>query len=509
MSSPIADEGASTPQPGGCVATAPPTTPGNTVAPTPQHITPDDVLDNCGARPFIGSPPRCRTSLLDSVVPDVTSTPKERYFKPSNDKDRDAKHRKTLHVLDGDDKCSTDRNIILPLDSLVAFLEENFVCKRCRHRLTTTTRFAGSREQSEPPRVLEIFGLACGINFNCPCGAQDSLRPKVVQEALTKIEPANDKQPIGNRLNCGDFEINKRLHLGLQMGGNGRQEGAILAGMLKLNVNPMGARWTEVQESLAKAIIQIGGEVLDENLHIECMHSPLGQDGRYALDVASDTCWDKRGSTRRYDSLSGCSVAFGLKTNLPIGIEAMSQVCIKCKKGLVHDDNVCPKNYAGSSKGMEATGAARIVSRLFQNVDDKCYVANLVTDDDSSVQKILTHSYRELVDALRMSDAAWPRFANGRKRPDNGLLPLLHAIVKFLADKGHRVRGYTSFLFAESVKSISNGCGCTKVDAERMKRRLSWTLRLHCFGTYEEFKTAVMAVLEHHFNNHTFCVWRC
>jgi hypothetical protein len=327
-----------------------------------------------------------------------------------------------------------------------------------------------------------------------------------VEEALPKIGLVNDKKPTGNRLNSGDFEINKRLHLGLQLGGSGRQDGAILAGMLKLNVNPMRARWAEVQESLAKAIIKIGGEVLNENLHIECMHSPVGVDGRYALDVASDTRWDKRGSIRRYNSLSGCSVAFGLRTNLPIGIEAMSQVCIKCTKGIVHDDDVCPKNYAGSAKGMEATGMAKIVSRLFANVEDKCYVANLVTDDGSSVRNILTHSYRDLVAALKMTDAEWPRYVNGQKRPDNGLLPLLHAIIKFLADKGHRVRGFTSFLFAESVKSISaNGCGCTKVDAERMKRRLSWTLHLHCFGTYEEFKTAVLAVLEHHFNNHTFC----
>jgi hypothetical protein len=80
----------------------------------------------------------------------------------------------------------------------------------------------------------------------------------------------------------------------------------------------------------------------------QCRHSPIGEDGRYALDVAIDTRWDKRGSTRQCDSLSGCSVAFGLRTHLPIGIEAMSQVCIKCTKGILHDDNVCPKNYAGS-----------------------------------------------------------------------------------------------------------------------------------------------------------------
>jgi hypothetical protein len=94
-----------------------------------------------------------------------------------------------------------------------------------------------------------------------------------VEEALPKIGPVNDKRTIGNRLNSGDFEINKRLHLGPQLGGSGRHDGVILAGMLKLNVNPMRARWTEVQESLVKAIIQIGGEVLDENLHIEAVQA--------------------------------------------------------------------------------------------------------------------------------------------------------------------------------------------------------------------------------------------
>jgi hypothetical protein len=275
--------------------------------------------------------------------------------------------------------------------------------------------------------------------------------------------------------------------------------------MLNLNVNPMMGRWTGVQETLAKAIIKVGTEVLQKNLHIECKLSPLGPAGRKGLDIVSDTRWDKRGSTRRYDSLSGCSVAFGLRYLLPIGIEPMPLVCIKCKKRTTHDPDVRAKNYHGSEKGMEAMGAATIVSRLFANIVEKSYVANLVTDDDSSVCKILTHSYRELVDALKMTEAEWLWYVNGKKKPDNGLLHILHAIINLLADKGHRVRGYSSYIFAESVKPLVNSCGCTKVDAERMKRRLSWTLRLHCFGMYHEFETAVRAILEHHFNNHQYC----
>jgi hypothetical protein len=166
----------------------------------------------------------------------VAPVPKQRFFKVTNDKGRDSKRRKTSHVLDTsavEDKSTMNRNIILPLDRLVSFLESNFVCKCCCNKLTTF-----DDEKSKPPLGFDIFGIACGLNFNCRCGAQDSLRPKVVDESLQKIGP-NDKKPIGNRLNSGDFEINKRLHLGLQLCGNGRHDGAILAGMLKLNVNSM------------------------------------------------------------------------------------------------------------------------------------------------------------------------------------------------------------------------------------------------------------------------------
>jgi hypothetical protein len=49
--------------------------------------------------------------------------------------------------------------------------------------------------------------------------------------------------------------------------------------MLKLNVNPMQRRWTDVQEELGSIIIEVGNEMLEENLHIECMLSPVGKDG--------------------------------------------------------------------------------------------------------------------------------------------------------------------------------------------------------------------------------------
>jgi hypothetical protein len=189
-----------------------------------------------------------------------------------------------------------------------------------------------------------------------------------------KLKTLEVGRPFGTRVNAGDFEINRRLHLGLQLCGGGRHDASNIIGMLNLNVNGMLGRWSDMQETMAKDIIKIGKEVLDENLNIECELSPP-RDGRRALHVASDSRWDKRGSGHCYDSLSGHSLTMGLRAQLPIEIEPMSSVCIKCTKGIQHEVDVCSKNYEGSAKGMEAVGAARTVKRLFSNEDVNCFVA--------------------------------------------------------------------------------------------------------------------------------------
>ena len=434
-------------------------------------------------------------------IPPVDTNIKYRYVKPEIDRVRNHKRRKCL--VDTRDVDSTSRNVILPLNSLLTFIADNFCCRHCRTVLSTT--------DEETPLRLEIIGIASGLHFNCSnksCPASGSLRPDLASDATIKTAKLTEGTPFYNRVNAGDLQLNRRFVMGMQLCGIGRHDGTILAGMLDVNVSAMINRWTAIQDIVGAAIETVGREVLEENLYIECQLSPVGAGGRSALAIASDTRWDKRGSGRKYDSLSGCSVALGLRSQLVLELEPMSSICSSCARGVEHQDNLCPKNYDGSAKGMEACGAARIAERLFANEECKCYIAFLVTDDDASVRKVLTHSFKDMVAAGMMTDAEWPRYGTtgkGKKKPDNGLLNILHVLIIFFADKGHRVRGYIRVLFTESYKSAADGCGCTKIDAERMKRRMSWTLRLHCGGTYAEFKTAVHAVLEHHFNNHEYC----
>ena len=395
-------------------------------------VTPDDDLSiTSTATSAAGQDPPILSTAHATSSPPAAS---RRYLQPDIDLNRNKERRQTSVSVLG------SRNILLPLDGLLTFLQ-NFSCRQCRVFV-------------KPDTInIDVFGLACGLNFNCKCGLSSSLRSPIVSSSEDKLKTLQVGQPLATRVNAGDFQINRRLLFGLQLSGMGRNDAMNITGMLNLNARSMYMRWTEVQEELGKAIIKVGKQVLLENLKIECDLSPE-KDGRKAIAIASDTRWDKKGSTRRYDSLSGCSVAFGLRSNLPIEIEPMSSICIKCTKNIPHEPDICPKNYEGSAKGMEATGAARIVSRLFRNEEVKCFVAMLVTDDDSSVRKILEHSYRELIDAGKMMEADWPRYKNGtgQKKPDNGLLPILHAIILFLADKGHRVRGYASKLFAEANK---------------------------------------------------------
>ena len=106
-----------------------------------------------------------------------------------------------------------------------------------------------------------------------------------------KLKTLQAGQPLGSRVNAGDFQINRRLLFGLQLSGMGRNDAMNITGMLNLNARSMYMRWTEVQEELGKAIIEVGKQVMLENLKIECNLSPE-KDGRKAIAIASDTRWD-------------------------------------------------------------------------------------------------------------------------------------------------------------------------------------------------------------------------
>jgi hypothetical protein len=150
-------------------------------------------------------------------------------------------------------------------------------------------------------------------------------------------------------------------------------------------------------------------------------------------------------------------------------------------------------------------GAVSLVVNLFS--DETVFIGDFFSDDDASARVVL-HSVEDLIEAGKMKKEEWPRY-NGKgaaKKPDNGKLPINHPLINFLADKGHRVQGYGKKYFALAALCKEKNLGCTKLDAKRMKRRTSWSLRIATKSMFDEFKSVV---LEHHFDNHEHCGGRC
>lgn len=89
---------------------------------------------------------------------------------------------------------------------------------------------------------------------------------------------------------------------------------------------------------------------------------------------------------------------------------------------------------------MEAVCSGRLTAQPF--IAGKVVIGEHLGNDGSSSQMVMRHSFQDLIDAGKMESAAWPQYKGKgkRKKPDNGLLPVLHPHIVFKADKGHRVR---------------------------------------------------------------------
>ena len=109
-----------------------------------------------------------------------------------------------------------------------------------------------------------------------------------------------------------------------------------------------------------------------------------------------DMGWQKRGSGRAYDSLTGVGTMIGNLTGKIVGFDIRSKDCRVCdvarRKGQPPSSHDCSCNWDGSSKGMEPDAAVSIVQDIErQGVD----VATLIMDDDATtiarLRKALGH----------------------------------------------------------------------------------------------------------------------
>ena len=221
-----------------------------------------------------------------------------------------------------------------------------------------------------------------------------------------------------------------------------------------------------------------------------------------SIAVSYDMGWQKRSSGRKYDSMSGHGILVGCRTGQVIEVEVLSKVCNRCqlrvKSGMPVNkaDHDCSANMGkiSSSKGMEAEGAFRVLTRLHKNNkilrkgEEPRYALQfecLVTDDDSTMRAQLVH----------------PRDASDKV----ARLPLTMKSITFYCDPGHRIKCWAKpfFKMAKMAKCVTN---LTTSKVERFKRYIGYFLKQNR-GTKDLkwFREHCYAPLEHLFNNHTHC----
>jgi hypothetical protein len=336
--------------------------------------------------------------------------------------------------------------------------------------------------------------IATSINMICSYGTTTSIKAKM--HSNSKMLKQWQECTLTRLCKAGNFELNAQLLMALQQCGQGEDDAAVYAGMLNFSVSPIHAGWTRLEEEIGLKEIQLRETIINKNIKLErkmMMENMIGHNntaaGRVGLLVQGDTRWDHRSSGHAYNSDSGASILVGNQL-------CMSKRCRKCKLGHEHASNLCPKNYEGSSKGMEAVGALR---KIWEKQDVS--VGTYVMDDDSTTRAVLCHPYKEMLRLGRMTKAKKPKRIAKNPKHDSGQLWMDHPIILPLADKNHQGKHFakTIFQLANAPNAVSTA---SKNDADQ---RIKWNFNFWCLywhETEEMFKWRSNAVIEHHFNNH-------
>jgi hypothetical protein len=207
--------------------------------------------------------------------------------------------------------------------------------------------------------MVERFGWAQSLYYKCRNYNDIECVRANLTSPLEKIwaEAQYDKTFLRtNQHNCvsaADFERNIQVYLGAQQCGGGRHESRVMAGMLGMHHNALKHMWGEIASRIGLKIINLGKEVMAQNRAIEMALSPTDEGGKATVSLCGDARWDNRTSGRNCSSISGCALALGYRLQLVWDAEPMSNLCIKCMKGIPHDKEACPKNVDCTAKTIE------------------------------------------------------------------------------------------------------------------------------------------------------------
>ena len=425
------------------------------------------------------------------------------------------------------DEYGTENNVcndqysyqMVNVHSMKKWMEEEFVCKcsldrylnsflkycssvdnqmSCKQMKKLTRRWKASRKE-EDKLILKVqnIGLEAIFTVQCPYCKSSSTIPN----EKTKFHGSGYSGLSHSTENCSWFATNVKLVLGTLASGMGASDVSCFLSFLGLpNLHSFSrTQHKKIEGLIGKTLRQVAVDSMTAALDMEVKMTLMFKnmeilDWRLTniaigLTFSYDMGWNKRSSGKTFDSLSGHAFFVGCHSRKIVLAKITSKQCSVCSKaeakGKVPKVHECPKNYSGSSKAMEADGALSLVKELDELSDSKLFVEAFVTDDDSSIRALISHF-------------------DPKSRKNKGKLPDHIPEPKWLADPSHRTRVVARAIFA-LVKLRMKESECKNIDAQRFKRYFAYMLKQGRDGTLEDLMFRAKAVLEHLFNDHTYC----
>jgi len=269
--------------------------------------------------------------------------------------------------------------------------------------------------------------------------------------------------------------------------------------------------WKAIQDKVGETQQNVAKQCCSENLQKEVEATNASgivpnEEGRTPIACSSDTGWQGNGSHMTYNSQSGQTTLCGGLTKKVVAYECFSKLCRTChdfEKDNTDDSNIhpihcCPRNWTESSKSMEPHGILKCIKKVW--LSNIAWSDTIISDDDSTSRAATKHPLQTQM--ARGDIDEWPIDKAKKQIKSTGRLPPeINPICTYLVDPSHQRRVYGSALY--KLEAMLKGMN--KMDVECLIQNFGYAVKQNHEKCEEEFAKAMMAALEHHFDNHQYC----
>ena len=251
----------------------------------------------------------------------------------------------------------------------------------------------------------QSVALATTLVFTCKRGHQSKVAPDPCPSYFEQTSTASSNRV---REKASWYKSNVAFVLGLLASGCGGTKSSIIGSFLGLPGSQYFGQnhFAAIEDEVGPFLRQVAEHSMDEALKMEVKKTVSNHyyykwlknnipTTKYPKLAASyDMGWQKRSSGKTYNSPSGHGMMIGCQTSKIIDAIILSKKCNICSTSTNNPPppHTCPKNYDGSSKGMEAEGSLCLCIRAFER---RYQIGIIVSDDNSTMRAVLKHSHRE------------------------------------------------------------------------------------------------------------------